>query len=497
MIATASRFTDAHFDAYLGSYSKPSTRVVSRPSREARIEARYDAASSSTEFSNYWANADALDSDSANSRGVRLRLVHRSRYEVDNNGYTDGIVQTHANYLVSTGPTIRVSTGNKGLDALVSDQWRKWSKAIGLRRKLWCMAHAKVQDGESFGLISFNPLIDHRIKLDLQLYECEQFATPYLPYRAVGVIDGMAFDAWNNPIYYDLLPQHPGSQWAIYGQIPNQVSPRYVCHWFQMRRPGQHRGVPELKSTMQVGAASRRWREATVAAAESAADFAAILYTEATPEETEQAAPFSTMPIDKRMFTALPHGNKMQQLKAEHPNAVYSDFNRQQISEQGRPKSMPYNLSACDSSNHNYASGKLDREAYYVSLDVEREDGSELVLDKLWREWSREAEAWLGLSRDRLRAADVSWDWPSHPVADVESEASANDKKLRNGTSSPSRIYTECGENFDVEVARMAKDYGVDEQTVRNTIFHAVFNDRNQQASMVQARTQAQGAANG
>jgi len=79
-----------------------------QPARRRReVQATYDAARDSDEFRNYWANADGLDADSANSRVVRSKLVQRSRYEVANNGYVDGLVQTHANYLVGTGPALR------------------------------------------------------------------------------------------------------------------------------------------------------------------------------------------------------------------------------------------------------------------------------------------------------------------------------------------------------------------------------------------------------
>lgn len=61
--------------------------------REQR--AKYDAASQSDEFKNYWAAADSYDADSANSYEVRQRLIARSRYEVANNGYADGIASTY------------------------------------------------------------------------------------------------------------------------------------------------------------------------------------------------------------------------------------------------------------------------------------------------------------------------------------------------------------------------------------------------------------------
>lgn len=489
MIAIAPRKTDS-VRSYLATPERVPSQSVNRLRQQ--IHASYDAAGNSTEFQNYWAAADAKSADAANSHGVRRRLVMRSRYEVGSNGYADGICQTHANYLVSTGPTPRIATGNAAIDSLFKAEWLKWSKATQFRRKLWCMAHAKVQDGEAFAVIIRNPRVRHDIKLDLKLVECDQVHTPYLPYQEVGRIDGIHFDDYGNVIAYDILKQHPGGPFAVFAQQPDTIRARYVCHWFQMRRPGQHRGIPELTSTLQVGASSRRLRESVVAANEAAADFTVLLTSSMTPDESsESVSPMATLPIEKRMMVQLPEQTDAKQLEAKHPNAQYAEFMKLQIGEQGRPKSMPYNLSACDSSGHNYASGKLDREAYHMQLDVEREDGADLVLDKVGREFALEFELLYGLRPGRISNEPIEWGWPSHPVADVESEANAIDRRLRNGSVSPSRAYRESGEDYEAAVVVMAADYGVSVEEMRRALFTAMFNDRSQMASMVQAQSAA------
>ena len=109
-------------DRYLGIVRE----APQRPKRPD-IQAKYDAASDSVEFQNYWANTDAYDADSANSKGVRTRLVKRSRYEAANNGYADGIAQTHANFLVGMGPTLSAKTGIRSLDLRINAEWKKRS----------------------------------------------------------------------------------------------------------------------------------------------------------------------------------------------------------------------------------------------------------------------------------------------------------------------------------------------------------------------------------
>lgn len=445
------------------------------------ISARFDAARSSRDFDNYWANADALDADSSHSKAVRQRLVSRSRYEVGNNGYIDGLVQTHANYLAGTGPSLRMQTASADFNALVESAWKKWAKAVQLRRKLWCMAHAKVQDGEAFAVLRENPRLQADVTLDMTLLETEQCSTPYLPWM-VGYIDGIRFDDFGNPVWYDILPYHPGGGFIPVTQAAEQVPAKMVLHWFALRRPGQHRGIPEFRSTLNVGAAARRWREATLASAESAADFSVLLETNMAPEgEIDPVEPFSTVAFQKRMMVATPMGWQAKQMKAEHPNATYETFHKQQVNEQARPKSIPYNLAAVDSSSYNYSSGKLDHQTYFLALDVEREDANDLVLDPLFAVWfQRFALAYLSLHGEIEGGKSVAipphlWDWPRHPVADVSTEASAADTRLKNGTMSLRRLYSDDGVDFEDHVVEMARDYGVEVDEMRSILLRTNF----------------------
>lgn len=475
----------------LDASGSPFVNEVRKPIAYARpVRASYDAARSNSEIANHWSYADSLDADSSHSKSVRKTLVARSRYEVANNGYTDGIVQTFATDLVGSGPKLKL--GNSPFAQLVEKDFAKWAKEIKLRRKLWTMAHAKVQDGEAFSVAKLNPRMRHSVKLDLVLVETEQCSTPMLPYAVEGHIDGIAFDQFGNAIWYDILKHHPGGQWfAGTSTEAESIPAKFVTHWFLMRRPGQNRAVPEFRSTLNTGASARRWREATLGAAETAADISVLLSTTLNPNEIDAADPMSTIEFQKRMMTALPMGYSATQMRSEHPNATYETFHKSLVNEQARPKSMPYNKAACDSSSYNYASGRLDHQTYYGSLDVEREDCNDLVLDKLFSLYWEEAvyaNGWFALGADENDPPEHTWDWPKHAVADVTSEANAADIRLKNGSLSLSTHYSEQSLDFEEEVTRMAKDYGVSVQRMREILLFANLNAQNQQASMGQAQ---------
>lgn len=468
------------FDRFRRSLGKllgirPTVDASQVASLNRMLLARYDAAQSTHEYKNIWANADRYDADSAHSREVRHTLISRSRYEIGNNGFSDGIAQTYATDLVGLGPVLRMQSGSEGFNRMVEAEWYRWTQAVKFRQKLWCMAHAKHSDGEAFAVIRRNPRLKHPVQLDLVLYEAEQCQTPDL-WPVEGRLDGIDFDQFGNPITYHFLRQHPGtSNGMLHNPVPDAVPAEMVLHWFKMRRPGQHRGVPEMASTLNVGAGARRWREAVLSAAEQAADFTFLMKTQMTPDEADQIAPFSTMDVTKRMMAFLPAGWDPYQPDAKFPSTTHAEFSKNLINEQARPKSMPYNKAACDSSSYNYASGRLDHQTYYGALDVDREDCNDDVLQQMFAVWFDVAVArfgWLGGEPESVSpgARAHMWDWPKHRVADVESEANANQTKLTSGQIFLSKLYTESGLDLADEIASAAQAFGVGEDEIRRRL---------------------------
>ncbi len=457
------------------------------------IHGRYDLAQTTTDNQKHWAQADNYDADSANNRWVRSIMVRRSRYEAANNGYVDGIQSTHATFVVRKGPRLRILTeteeeAREGSPENIRNEqikrdWRAWCKRVKFRRKLWTMAHAKIQDGEPIAIVRYNPKIRHRVKLDVGLIETEQCQTPLLPQGVVGYIDGIRFDPWGNPIYYDILPRHPGAMGLNWPMVPNHVPAKYVLHWFTAKRPNQHRGIPEMSSVLGLGAIARRWREACAAGAETIADISLIAQTQGAPEDDgpDEFAPFSAVEFQKRMMMMLPMGWNVFQPKGESPPATYEMFTRANISEMGRPKSMPYNLAASDSSKHSFASGKLDTIPYYIIIDdQEREDCNDLVLDPLfalwWQEYvmSHQSEGEM-FDCDPDEPPEHEWDWPRNPVADMQAEINTNAERLRTGQATPSEVCHENGESWESKLRQMSKDYGKPVNEIREAIFTVTF----------------------
>lgn len=433
------------------------------------IRGSYDAAQDLQDTKNHWASADSFDADSANSRAVREKLVQRSRYECQNNGYADGIANSYANDAVGNGPQLRMQTGSEGFNRMIELRFFEWMEAVQFGSKLWTAARAKHVDGEAIGVLRNNDGINNPVKLDWVLYETEQCQTPMLGFEP-GQIDGIKFDEFSNPRQYEFLKQHPGGSFSFLNKVTETelVDARFVTHWFKRLRPGQHRGIPETTSTLNLGAAARRWRESTLTHAEMIAKLTVLLESLMSPadDDADPVTAMSTLEILAGSMIALPNTVKPHQLDAKQPSAQYEMFHKTLINEQSRPKCMPYIKAACDASGANYATGRLDHQGYYGCLDIDRSDANRAVLDVAFNVWFDLAVmkfGWLGGNPEAISPAARAhlWDWPKHKVVDIQAEANANNTKLNNGSTYLALLATEDGRDYEDDLLKKSTSWGI------------------------------------
>lgn len=457
------------------SRSEPKPRMQPEPTGRP-IRGSYDAARDGNETVNIWANSDALDADAANSLAVRTKLRNRDRYERSNNGHKCGIHRTQANYVIGTGPKLKMQTASKGFNAMVEAKWNQWVKATQFFRKLRTENRAKTGDGEGLGLIISDESVTDPVKLNFRPIECDQLAAPVMRANDKNYVDGIHFDEAGNPIAYDILRRHPGSTW--FGSVEKEYdtyAAKFVCHWFLHERSGQHRGIPESTSTLNLYPTARRFREATVASAETAADFTAAVEMGSPAEGPDEVAPFTTLPVEKRTMVVMPAGSKMSQMRAEHPATTYEMFNRETLCEEARPLNMPYNIAACDSSGYSYSGGQLDHQTFFVSVDVERQECEMDVADRVFAVWFEEAAWTYGWNVNATPAPKHEWGWPGRPHTDQVKTAVARKTRLATGQTTLSAIYAEDGLDFDDELPKMAAEYGVSVDEMRGILRRAVF----------------------
>ncbi len=426
------------------------------------VRARYDAAVTNEDNRRHWANADGLSANSANSAEVRRILRNRSRYEVANNSYARGIVLTLAHDVVGTGPRLQMLTADAEANRRIEQEFSRWAKAIGLAASLRTMRMARAADGEAFAVLTSNARLATDIQLDLRLVEADQVCTPDLDTRSANAVDGIVFDGAGNPVEYHILRRHPGDSSSGLNREYDRLPASSVIHWYRCDRPGQARGIPDIMPALPLFAQLRRFTLAVLAAAETAADFAGILYTDAPANgEADAAEPFEPIELEKRALVTMPGGWKMSQMQAEQPATTYAEFKHEILNEIARCLNMPFNVAAGNSSGYNYASGRLDHQTYFKAIRVEQAHVECVVLDRILAAWFDEAVLIPGLLPAGLGPIvdwPHQWFWDGHEHVDPAKEATAQATRLANHTTTLADEYARRGQDWESQLRQRAKE---------------------------------------
>ena len=439
------------FDRLKSFFSPARARTVIRT-----VKARFDAAQTTADNARHWSAADALSADADASPEVRRILRTRSRYEVANNSYARGLVLMLANDTMGTGPRLQMLGEDEGLNDRIEAAFARWSEAVRLPQKLRTMRMARCQDGESFAIMAQNPNLGSNVTLDIQLIEADRVTDDELNADEASV-DGITFDRFGNPKSYKVLKNHPGGT-ASFNLDFKTVGAENMIHVFRQDRPEQHRGIPEITSALPLFAHLRRFTLAVVSAAEAAADFAGVLYTDSPPNgEADAVEAMDTIQLERNMLLTMPGGWKMSQVDPKQPVTTYGEFKHEILNEISRCLNIPYNIAAGNSSGYNYASGRLDHQTYYKSLKVDRAFMEEAVLDRILERWLRE---WALANRTALDVCDCrhTWFWDGHEHVDPSKEATAQEKRLKNHTTTLASEYAKQGKDWESELRQCAKE---------------------------------------
>ena len=426
------------------------------------VRARYDAAVTTDDNRRHWANADGLSPNASNSAAVRRILRNRARYETANNSYARGIVLTLAHDVVGTGPRLQMLTGNSEANRRIEQAFMLWARSVHLAEKLRTMRMARATDGESFAILTNNPRLNTEVQLDLRLIEADQVTTPDLDQLSTIAVDGIAFDSSGNPIEYHILRTHPGDGFYSARSDYDRISADAVLHWFRADRPGQTRGIPDIMPALPLFAQLRRFTLAVLAAAETAADFAGILYTDAPANgEADAAEPFEPIELEKRALVTMPGGWKMAQMQAEQPSTTYGEFKHELLNEIARCLNMPFNVAAGNSSGYNYASGRLDHQTYYKAIRVDQSNLERIILDRILAAWLDEAALLPGLLPDGLGPFAQwphQWFWDGQEHVDPAKEANAQATRLASHTTTLADEYAKRGQDWETQLRQRAKE---------------------------------------
>ena len=420
------------------------------------LRARFDAAQTTKDNAKHWGAAEFLSADAEADSNVRKILRTRARYEVQNNSYARGIVKTLAEDTIGTGPRLQMLLEDEETNRKIEHDFQVWAKKTHLPAKLRTIRMARCQDGEAFVLLARNPLLKTNVTLDMQLIEADRVTDDELTVDP-NCIDGVAFDQFGNPKSYKVLKKHPGGTDSFDTEFVT-IKAENMIHVFRQDRPEQHRGIPEITAALPLFAHLRRFTLAVVSAAEAAADFAGILYTDAPANgEADSVEAMDTIQLERNMLLTMPGGWKMSQVDPKQPVTTYGEFKHEILNEIARCLSMPFNIAAGNSSGYNYASGRLDHQTYYKALKVDQSFMEAEVLDRILEPWLKEWNLATASGIDLCDCRHV-WFWDGQEHVDPSKEATAQQKRLESCTTNLAIEYAKQGRDWEVELRQIAKE---------------------------------------
>lgn len=431
--------------------------------QSSELRAKVDAAQTTPMNSQHWAHTDALSADAAYSHGVRKRVRERARYEVLNNGIARGIVRTHANAVIGTGPRLQVLLKSEKLCADIEVRWSTWCRSRRFVDKLRTLRMSQCVDGEAFALLTTGSPVGG-VELDVTPIECDQVTDGAgLQFGIYGYNpDGIELDDAGNVSRYHVLRHHPGENFRPVEMVSDRIAASQVVHLFRAERPNQHRGLSELTPALGLFAILRRYTMATLTSAETAASIAGILRTNSTAIDPAEVDPWEEIAIRHGAMITLPDGWSMEQFRAENPQAGYESFKRAIISEIARCLNMPYNVAAADSSGHNYSSGRLDHQVYGKEVQVDQDYYERACLDRVFSAWLDEAVLEGELPVSALDAAvDHEWHWDPLEDIDPQKTASARQTNLSTGMTSYATEFAIDGRDWRTEFEKQAECLGM------------------------------------
>lgn len=459
-----------------------------------QIKASYDAAADDAEFSNWWSNADNYSAKRANSLSVRSKLRKRARYEYSNNPFCKGIIDTKANDTIGTGPRLQLQTRGLSQEIVtgIEESWAAWCRRAKLADKLRTMVKALGYDGEPFALMTSDDSRPYDVTLGLRLIECDQFTdSAFTDALQPNWCDGIRLSPTGEPIAYRLLRYHPGGDEPIPITEYDDIPAAKVLHLFRRDRAGQYRGIPDITPALTLFAALRRYRNAVLSSAETAASFAVFFHTQQPGGFDATVTPFDALELQQRMGVYLPAGWEAKQLAAEQPTTTYDMFVRVVLIEICRCLNMPYSKAAGYTADYSYASGKIEERDYESDLAVDRDWIGNEIVDRIFAAWWDEAVATSirnGMIGDGYPAIipqplwessvpSHSWMWDRQEHLDPSKAANAIATKLSCGATTIPLVFAEMGKDAEVEYARQAEFLGISIEDLKQRLADQIYSD--------------------
>ena len=364
----------------------------------------------------------------------RLRRLCRSEFR--NNPHLKGLILKMGHEVIGTGPNVEIIPDNVTKNTMlaanrVERYFHDHACEIGFAPKMRMRENEKKIAGESFSVFRRNPGISS-VPIDFEVYEGDQFHTPGYIYEELygsseyPPVDGIRFDDFGNVQEYHRLKQHPHGRYSAANTYEDvdHVAADLCVHDFRKERPSQYRGVPEIISALQVYAYIRRFIESKIGQEELRAKMLGAIQSKYV-----ECADIGDEPIEMLIgdgqFLTLPDGWEAEMFRFDATGQGVAEFMKVALSWATQAFMVPWNVASSDSSDSNFASGRLDYLLWNRIIDDRRDDIEKGFLRRWFRFWFGFASD-MGMVSNHLGPFTVKWHWPKREPADIKAQSVAD-----------------------------------------------------------------------
>jgi len=427
-----------------------------------------------------WRGASAFSVNAAMSPQKRAEYRRKAQLVVENNAYAAGAANAIVSAVAGTMPRLQLSDPLESADSDVlteiENDFAEWAHTINLADKLRVMRYAKFVDGETFAVLFTNPRLAplSDVTLDVRVVDCARVTAQYSGKELINdpnFDDGILFNVYGEPISYRILDYNPGDAVQTAIATATTYPAVNVCHWFKPFAPEQRRGISEIAPCIDLFNLIDRYSKAVVQAAETAADLAMVIKTDAVEDETASVdfganppagkanpvgedEPFVQFPWSRGMTMTLPEGWDAKQIAAEQPSNSYGMLVDEILAQIGAAINVPKLLMKNSAENYNYSSARVDLQNFQNAVRLDRDSLVHHVLNPIWRAWFLEYRAIHSLDF----VPRTTWYFDGFFHVDPLKEANAQITRVQNGLSSLAAEYGARGMDWERELRQIARE---------------------------------------
>jgi len=289
-------------------------------------------------------------------------LRDRSRDLIRNHPLACGAIKTKVTHVVGTGLRLQSRIDRDGvnlsdeaadvLEAKIEREWRlfweskdcditRTQNGMGLTRLVYQQAK---ENGDVFILLPRKAVAGCPFELRLQVIEADRICNKANAIDTDTLSGGIQRDSDGAPVAYHILNTHPGKfltatagTWQEVPAFGAHTGLRNIIHLYNLTRPGQSRGVPDLAPVIELFKQLARYTEAEIMAAVISGFFTVFIESESgqglgnfeysnIADETGQKSGDKDLKLGNGLIMELANGEKVHDSNPGRPNANFDPF---------------------------------------------------------------------------------------------------------------------------------------------------------------------------